>query len=419
MKLKNPGAYKQMRDARARLCFYKTYFGVALWALKFVEVEGLKEKAGGALAADKYWRVYYDPAFVETLSLKQLMALLLHELGHLIRNHHDRALAFGVQPINHMPWNIAGDQELNDDLEKDPEVDMKSISQPPISYDYVTPQKMGNPEGKTAEWYYQQLPEQKMPQCGNCGSGAHGQPQEWESEGSEGDEGAPDKIGKAEGQLIRKNVAEAIKNESKKSRSNVPGGWGRWAREFGKPQVDWRRELSALVRNRLAQVYGYHDYSYTKANRRQSLYGKIIMPTMVQPVPKIATVIDTSGSMSQKDLETCMTEIKGILTAVGIGEITNYVVDAEVHGGRRISSIADIELKGGGGTDMRVGISQAISEAKGDLDVVIVLTDGYTPWPSEQSRTHIIAVLTSDTRDSLPSFIKGVVVDTGETEDRW
>ena len=97
MKLKNPEAYKHMRNARARLCFYKTYFGTALWAIKFVEVEDLIKKAGAPLAADQYWRVYYDPEFVLKCDLKTMMAGLLHELGHLVRGHHERAIAAGIQ----------------------------------------------------------------------------------------------------------------------------------------------------------------------------------------------------------------------------------------------------------------------------------------------------------------------------------
>ena len=110
----------------------------------------------------------------------------------------------------------------------------------------------------------------------------------------------------------------------------------------------------------------------------------------------------------------CLTEIKGILEAVGIGEVTNYIVDADVKSSRKITSTKDIKLIGGGGTDMRVGIRQAAEDARGDLDVAIVLTDGYTPWPTEdeQPRLKIIAVLTDgSTLTNLPPHIKGVAID--------
>ena len=43
----------------------------------------------------------------------------------------------------------------------------------------------------------------------------------------------------------------------------------------------------------------------------------------------------------------------------------------------------DIELIGGGGTDLRSGFARALRSTPRP-DVIVALTDGQTPWPSEQ-----------------------------------
>ena len=59
--------------------------------------------------------------------------------------------------------------------------------------------------------------------------------------------------------------------------------------------------------------------------------------------------------------------------------------DAEVQAVERVSRASQISLLGGGGTDMGAGISQAL-QLKPRPSIVVVLTDGFTPWPSEVPR---------------------------------
>jgi predicted metal-dependent peptidase len=98
-------------------------------------------------------------------------------------------------------------------------------------------------------------------------------------------------------------------------------------------------------------------------------------------MPDAAVVLDTSGSMSSDLLARALVEIKGILRAVGQRKVPVLCCDAAVHGGvQRVSSAFNVEITGGGGTDMGVGIEAA---QKLRASVIIVLTDGYTPWPAE------------------------------------
>ena len=60
--------------------------------------------------------------------------------------------------------------------------------------------------------------------------------------------------------------------------------------------------------------------------------------------------------------------------------VTVLSCDAAVHTVARVRRARDVRLGGGGGTDMRVGLAAA-AELRPRPDLVVVLTDGYTPWP--------------------------------------
>jgi len=49
---------------------------------------------------------------------------------------------------------------------------------------------------------------------------------------------------------------------------------------------------------------------------------------------------------------------------------------------QRVTAARQVELVGGGGTDMGQGIDAARA-LKPRPNVVVLLTDGYTPWPAE------------------------------------
>ena len=64
----------------------------------------------------------------------------------------------------------------------------------------------------------------------------------------------------------------------------------------------------------------------------------------------------------------------------------------------------DVRLAGGGGTDMRVGI-RAAHQQRPRPDVIVVFTDGHTPWPDAPppGSAMIAALLGRDRRDLPPT----------------
>ena len=101
-------------------------------------------------------------------------------------------------------------------------------------------------------------------------------------------------------------------------------------------------------------------------------------------MPDVAVVCDTSGSMSEEQLGRVLVEVDGILRSLGLARnrVRVLAADAAVHTVQRVATASQLRLVGGGGTDMGAGI-QAATRLRPRPSVVVVLTDGMTPWPDQ------------------------------------
>jgi predicted metal-dependent peptidase len=127
---------------------------------------------------------------------------------------------------------------------------------------------------------------------------------------------------------------------------------------------------------------------------------------MVKPEPRVSIVVDTSGSMGQEDLEMAVGEIKGILAAMGNRTAKYYACDAAVHIAKQIQSVTQVEFKGGGGTDMCVGIQRAVDD-RPKPDILVVITDAYTPWPEKAPPCKMVACVVNESEKG-PAYAKTV-----------
>lgn len=127
----------------------------------------------------------------------------------------------------------------------------------------------------------------------------------------------------------------------------------------------------------------------------------------------VAVVVDTSGSIRQPALEAALSEIKGVLQAAGIGSqrVAVLACDAAVGATTRVRRVEDVQLVGGGGTDMRVGVAAA-EAARPRPDVIVVLTDGETPWPERPTTARLVVAIISDQRSmaNAPAWATRVLV---------
>jgi predicted metal-dependent peptidase len=356
------------------------YLASAVFATQFVVAEGI-----GTVAVDDRWRVRADPAVLEQFDVPAAGALYLHLIGHLLREHASRADArsqqYGGEAFDPARWNRCGDAEINDDL---------GNLVPAVAPDL--PQTLSCAPGKLAEHYYERATD--GPRQWDCGSGADGQPRGWDGPPG-GREGQGDGLGAGEAHLLRLAVAADVQRAGREP-GVVPGGLLLWAESILPSRVDWRRVLAAEVRRAVALVAGRVDYTYRKPSRRAATAFPVVLPSLVRPVPEVAVVCDTSGSMVDQLLERALNEVEGILTRAGLpsGSVRVLAVDTCVHAVRRASRASQVTLAGGGGTDMGAGIAAA-AELRPRPGVVVVLTDGYTPWPERppQGVTVIVGLL--------------------------
>jgi predicted metal-dependent peptidase len=317
----------------------------------------------GTLAVDRSWSVRADPAIVDRLSVEQLGRMLVHLAGHLVRDHAGRAERLGVARDGaRARWNQSADAEINDDLRSDGcAPDLAS----------QLPEDLGCECGRLAEHYHAHGHD--APRRWDCGSGADGCARP-------GDRDGP--IGLHDGELLRLGVAAEIHRCETGAPGSVPGGWLRWAESVLPSRVDWRRVLAAELRGAITLVAGKVDYSYRRPSRRAHLQPDLVLPTLARPLPDVAIVCDTSGSMGERLLARALAEVEGVLVRAGLrqAQVRVLAVDTEVQAARRVTRAAAVALAGGGGTDMGAGILAAAA-LRPRPSIVVVLTDGYTPWP--------------------------------------
>ncbi|OSP40138.1 hypothetical protein B7767_27895, partial [Streptomyces sp. 13-12-16] len=147
--------------ARYRAASDRPYLASALYALTVVPSHEVP-----TMGVDRHWRCYVSPAFVDATPVEELAGVWIHEVAHLLRDHHGRAGRLpAADQRDRYRVNVAQDCEINDDLLAD------GLRLPAGR---VEPRLFGLPDGQLFEAYLPQLPPHVREH--DCGSGAHGRP---------------------------------------------------------------------------------------------------------------------------------------------------------------------------------------------------------------------------------------------------
>lgn len=230
----------------------------------------------------------------------------------------------------------------------------------------------------------------------NKGPDQPGQEQEQgEGQGQGQGQGAPSKMSpedlKELESELKENFAQAI--AAGKAAGQLPGDLQRLANEyFNPPQVDWRELLRAYM------IKPKNDeYTWNRGNRRylsQDLY----LPTQRGVGSgEVVICIDTSGSLSEQQLQEFADEINDIVETVKPERTYVLYCDTRIQHVDEFNQGEQMHFKahGGGGTEFEPPFKW-INDKGLCPEVFVYCTDGYCQFPKEVTDYPTIWVVNSD-----------------------
>lgn len=180
------------------------------------------------------------------------------------------------------------------------------------------------------------------------------------------------------------NAAKA----SAKAQGKLPAALERALDELLDPKVDWTGKIAGL----LARRVGSGSSSWRSPDRR------LIVRDMYAPgrtghgADTIVVVGDTSGSMTDAEMQIVMGELRGIIEDIRPKRVLMMWCDAIVHSVEELESASDIhglKPKGGGGTSF-IPPFEWLADNRITPDGLIYITDGYGSFPESQPSYPVI-----------------------------
>ena len=212
----------------------------------------------------------------------------------------------------------------------------------------------------------------------------------------EGDgEGKPSDAEAKEIDAQRKmDVAEA--GQVAKMKGKLPGVLEKFATDTVDSKVPWFDVLERYMTGRVK-----NDYSWARPNRRYA--PDFYLPTIdgVGAMGEVVIQVDISGSISKQEIAHYNGHLKRIIEQCHPSKVHVIYTDTVVQKHEEFDTPEDVEIRfySGGGTDMRAGFDYI--EDKGlEPEVVVTLTDGYTPFP-DHTTVDSVWCISSDTKSPV------------------
>ena len=382
----------------------------------------------GVIAKDGDLQMYWNDRFMAALPGKQIRGVLKHEMLHLVFEH---TTTRKYEP--HKIWNYATDLAINSHLMDElpefglfPGKEFKALTEEQRErmgeaavkqYEAVSAKIASFPTGQAAEWYFARLmeddevkdaienPAEQPGQEGEEGEGGQGVGMP----GTLDDHDGWGEMSDEDREYIKAKVKQAGQDAAKECDSK--GNWGSVPAELRKQikaalvsEVPWQKILDRFC------GYSRRAHRNTSYSRIHSTLGRLVPGAKRGYTSSVATYIDQSGSVSDKELALCFGELASLAKNT---EFTCYHFDTEVdEKSRKVW-----KRKGHpanrtrcGGTDF-VAPTKHAGKNKDKFDGYIILTDGYAPDPGP-SRLPRAWVITPDgaVQDWMHNYKRDVIV---------
>jgi len=375
---------------------HKQFYGHILQQLDKIFISGkvgpfgTKTMSVGKRRGDILVKLFINEDYVKRLFANHgdkdgwnyLIAALEHEVLHLVFDH--LTLTFSDK----LRGNVAVDLVVNSCIEKDR-----------IGEGWLTPEMYGFEPNKSAFWYYQNLQGNStfQQQCAQGQFGAQGLFSDAVDSHKIWEEARKDPV-LAE---FVKDIVRQAKELCNKSYGSIPGKVLEQIEDIlrkKKQIVPWQRVLRLFCASSTESVI---DFTMKRVSRRfgtrpGSRKGDVL---------NLAVAVDTSGSISDRQLLLFFNEIRWIWKNGAI--VTVYEADCDVQSVYEFRGKFNGKVHGRGGTDLE----PVLKEVEGRYDALIYFTDFYAPPIAKRYGIPTLWVLTTElSRDKFPykwgKFIK-------------
>ena len=329
----------EFTKARSRLLLDQPFFGTLCLRLTPVETEEIET------AATDGKQLLYNPKFFLSLAEPERVGLLAHEVMHVVLLHMTR-----LNGRDHQRWNAAGDYVINLIVR-----DAGMILPPTDLLD-----------DRYADWttdaVYDDLPEDPLSNFLKL------KPWDGEQDVIENNQIIKDRGAfEAEIQVAVQQAAEAAKAQGK-----LPANLETIIEGITDPKVDWKTVLARFLR-----ANNKSDFSWAKPNRRFIANGMYLPSLHTPALEEIAVAVDTSGSVSDKELEIFTSETSHILLDTNPERVHFLQCDTEVCSDEEYTKDnlpLKVTYKGRGGT-MFSPVIDYINEHYPNVSALVYLTD--------------------------------------------